>query len=128
MASVLIMRELSDAVNDALTRYKNQHGLRSNTDAAEGMIINYFGIEDERNRVRKLHIAVSDELLKIKAAYQRHLQAQDDFQRIIQGQETKAEEQKRKEREALEQRQLELIRDRDRVLQSVRNRSHQEEE
>ena len=128
MASVLIMRELSDAVNDALDRYKNQHGLRSNTDAAEGMIINYFGMEDERNRVQKLHIAASDELLKIKSAYQRHLHFQDDFQRIIQGQETQAEAQKRKEREALDQRNLELIRDRDRVLQSARNRSHQEEE
>lgn len=128
MASVLIIRNLSDEANTALERYKDQHGLRSNTDAAEGMMKQFWWTVDELERSRKLHRAADDALLRIKSAYQHHLFAQDDFQRIIQGQETKAEEQKRKEREALEQRQLQLILDRDRVLQSARNRSYEEEE
>jgi hypothetical protein len=40
MAKVLIIRELSDQANEALERYKDQNGLRSNTDAADGMMKN----------------------------------------------------------------------------------------
>jgi hypothetical protein len=129
MASVLIIRNLSNDANDALERYKDQHGLRSNTDAAEGMMKNYFYLQDELALSRRLHSAADGQLIKIQAAYQRQLQAQEDYQRILLGQETREEEQKRKQREALENRHLQLVHDRDKVLSDVRRRSyHQEEE
>lgn len=129
MAKVLIIRELSDDANDALERYKNQHGLRSNTDAAEGMMKNYFYLQDELALSRRLHSAADGQLIKIQAAYQRQLNAQEDYRRILLGQETLEEEQKRKQREALENRHLQLVHDRDRVLSDARRRAyHQEEE
>lgn len=129
MASVLIIRNLSDDANKALERYKDQHGLRSNTDAAEGMMKNYFYLQDELALSRRLHSAADGQLIKIQAAYQRQLQAQEDYQRILLGQETREEEQKRKQREALGNRHLQLVHDRDKALSDARRRAyHQEEE
>lgn len=127
MAKVLLIRELSDEANTALERYKDKNGLRSNTDAAEGMMRNYFYLEDELARERVLRRAATDGLMKIQSAYQRQLNAQDDFQRILMGQETREEEQKRMQRESLDKRHLQLITDRDRVLQNIRNRPTEEE-
>ncbi len=127
MAKVLLIRELSDEANAALERYKDKNGLRNNTDAAEGMIKNYFYLEDELALSRRMHHAADGQLMKIQSAYQRQLNAQDDFQRILLGQETREEEQKRMQRESLDKRHLQLITDRDRVLQNIRNRPTEEE-
>ena len=127
MAKVLLIRELSDEANAALERYKDKNGLRNNTDAAEGMIKNYFYLEDELALSRRMHQAADGQLIKIQSAYQRQLNAQDDFQRILMGQETREEEQKRMQRESLDKRHLQLITDRDRVLQNIRNRPPKEE-
>lgn len=133
MAKVLIIRELSSEANDALELYKRQHGLRSNTDAAEAMMKHYHALVSDRDHWKKCYLNADGQLTRIRTAHQKHLQAQDDLERILQGQETKSEEaiRKRKEEEdaRFELRSKELARQRQEVLARVVHRDvHGEEE
>lgn len=121
MAKVLIIRELSDEANTSLEQYKRDHGLRSNTDAAEAMMKHYHALVSDRDHWKKCYLNADSQLSRIQAAQEKYLRAQDDLERILQGQETKAEEQARKRREeqesAFQLRSKALVEERGRILE-----------
>lgn len=130
MATVLIIRNLSEESNTALELYKQEHSLRSNTDAAEAMMMQYHGLLSERDHWKTCYLNASTRLARIMEAHDRKVQASDDFERILQGQETKAEEQARLRKEADEerfrQRNLELAKQREEI--ASRYSRYQDEE
>lgn len=58
MAKNLIWRDLPDSVNKALDQYKEHHDMKNNTDAAQGMIEEYWKLKEQLQVTRtELRIA-----------------------------------------------------------------------
>lgn len=77
MANNLLMRNLSPEVNEALELFKSQHLIKSNTTAAEQMLVGYHEqketINQQRNEIQKLQ----SEMESLRTSLSNYLRAQE---------------------------------------------------
>lgn len=82
-AKNLIIRELSEEANAALSWYKKKYSENANTKAAEKMISNYPELFDDRNRLKRELDEALRTIQEVKNIYRRIHLAEYDLMNMI---------------------------------------------
>lgn len=87
MAKNLLIRELSEEVNEALDRYKEEHSLKQNTDAAKRMLKDFHEIGDELIRIKREYLALERKYSNLVRLLKNRTRSENELSEYLQNQE-----------------------------------------